>query len=451
MGLKQELKYEFNKILQDVNLSIAKTWETTYKGIVLRVDNSMERERLFIDDQLVDEVIHQSFWDQLKFFSKLTGVITLEDGTTRKVTVILGGLVNLTIRIKVGNKTIFKDKMKLELLPWENKQPIVPYIEAQIKEHGEIISDKLPDNAYIYNYDESIKPGYLDYIGYEEPLPFFEKNLVKHIKKLIDKPTIRRRRIIYEKVMDEYTIMYGAKLIYYIQREQLNEERLKAEALWFLEHATHREVVKFALLLLSLSEAEEDLIDRLHVIALHEEFTVYVLPSLARSRHEGQYKIKELANHLTGWGKVALLHELDAITPKEKKWFLTQSFDDESMNEAAALIIATKAEIDVLLSEDTVGLEDYKRISFTMLQLLKKKAENHWLIDDFYLTPQVLRQYVKHAINFESEAVVQEVMKAIKRYVNQDRAIWDERFEREWSPHEREWLMKELQNLNSFQ
>src|SRR5699024_791570 len=220
------------------------------------------------------------------------------------------------------------------------------FIEEQVTEHGVITESRLPDTDFLYDVDETVEPGYLDYVGYEDPLPFFEKNLVKHIKLLLEKPTTKRRRIIYEKVNDEHIATYGAELLYYLQVEQLDHERLQEEALWFLEHATHREVVKFALLLLALTDVEAHK-EKLYTIALHEEFTSYALLGISRLENDAQYLMWKLANTLSGWGKVAVMHHLTAITQEEKQWFLKQHFTDERMNEAIALITAETAEFDV--------------------------------------------------------------------------------------------------------
>src|SRR5699024_5821115 len=186
-----------------------------------------------------------SLLSHLRPYSLLTGTIRRTDGTDEKVTVKIGGFIKLTIQIKVGKQIILKEKMSIEVLPWAEKESLVHFIEKQVTEHGRIIEMRLPDAEFLYDFDETEDPGHLDYVGYEAPLPFFEKNLVKQIKLLLEQPSTKRRRIIYEKVNDEYVATYGAQMLYYLQSEQLDTERLQEEALWFLEHAVHREVVKF--------------------------------------------------------------------------------------------------------------------------------------------------------------------------------------------------------------
>lgn len=443
MGIKDELKHGLKNIIQDVDLSVTKTWEVTYKGQKIRVENSLEHERLFINEKMVDEKINRSLLNHIKPFSQLTGTIELDDGTKEKVSVRLGGIIKLTVHIKVGRKTVLKEKMSIDILPWENKMSIVQYIEEQIAEHGKIVNHQLPDIDYIYDYDETVQPGYLDYVGYEGPLPFFEKNLVKHIKRLIEHPTTKRRRMIYEKVNDEYVRMFGGELLYYIQAEELDEQRLQEEALWFLEHAAHREVLKFALLLIGLTDVEPYK-DKLYNIALHEEFTSYALLGLSRLEHDAHYMMSKLANELHGWGKVAVMHHLDAITTDEKMWFLEQTFADDDMNEAVALVIANEAEIDVLLMEDNINRDVFTQISLILSRLLKVKKDGLCLIDDYSFAPLLLRKYVKYAKNLPNDPTVQETIAAIKRYIEHDEEIWQERFEHDWKPHEREWLINEL-------
>lgn len=446
MGLKNEFKHEMKKALHDVNLSVTKTWEVPYENQLIRVENSMNNERLFINDELVDEVTHLSLLSHLKPYSILTGTIKGTDGRLEKVAVKIGGFIKLSIQIKVGKQIVLKEKMSIELLPWAEKESIVHFIEQQITEHARIIDSYLPDTEFMYDADETTDPGYLDYIGYEAPLPFFEKGLVKQIKQLLKKPTTKRRRIIYEKVNDEHVVTYGAKLLYLLQEEQLDNEKLQEEALWFLEHAAHREVVKFALLLLGVTNVEAHK-EKLYMLALHEEFTSYALLGISHLENDAHNFMWKLANELSGWGKVAVMHHLTAITPEEKQWFLQQYFSDETMNEAVALIIAETAELDVLLTEDMVDETIFFRINAVLFNLLKENEQGERIIDDYQFAPLVLKRFAHHARNFRDDTNVQQTVGYLKQYVSEDDTRWDGRFESYWAQYERDEIINQLKEF----
>lgn len=446
MGLKKEFKHEMKNVLHDVDLSVTKTWEVAFEDQLIRLENSMNNERLFINGELVDEVTHQSLLSHLKPYSKLTGTIERTDGGKEKVIVKIGGFVKLTIQIKVGKQIVLKEKMNIELLPWAEKEAIVHFIEQQITEHARIIDSRLPDTEFMYNADETTDPGYLDYISYEAPLPFFEKSLIKQIKQLLERPTTKRRRIIYEKVNDEHIATYGAKLLYLLQEEQLDNERLQEEALWFLEHAAHREVVKFALLLLGVTDVEAHK-EKLYTIALHEEFTSFALLGISRLENDAHHLTWKLANTLSGWGKVAVMHHLAAIIPEEKQWFLQQHFTSSEMNEAVALVIAETAEIDVLLAEIAIDETIFYQVNKVLFYLLNKNEDGERLIDEYQFAPLVLKRFAHHARSFRDDANVQQTMEYLKQYVSEDDTRWNERFESYWKQHERDEIIDQLKGF----
>lgn len=447
MGLKNELKHGLKNILHDVDLSVSKTWEVTYEGQRIRVVNSMDNEQLYINDELVDKVMHRSLLSHLKPYSTLTGTITRNDNITEKVFVKIGGFIKLSIEIKVGRHTLLKEKMSIEILPWEKKERIVPFIERQVCEHQTIVDSNLPDEKYLYNVGESTKPGYLDYVGYDAPLPFFKKSLVKQIKLLLKQPTLKRRRIIYKKVNDEYVAMYYPDLLSYLQAEDLDQKRLREEALWFLAHAAHREVVKFALVLLGLTDVERYK-EKLLTLALHEEFTVYTLISV--SQLDDAHPIMwELAQRLSGWGKIAVMKHLDAITQDEKMWFLEQQFSNPVMDEAVALLIARTAEFDVLLAEKDIEESVFMRINLVLYHLL---SESHYgnrrAIDNYEYAPLVLTQYINRVKTSSRKPNIQATVGELNRYINEADDMWEERFDGQWKRHEHDAVKRELKYLD---
>lgn len=443
VGFKEEIKHTMKNALHDVDLAVTKTWEIAYKDHKIRFENSMKHERLYIDDCLVDEVEHSSIFSHLKPFSILTGRLNERSGKAEKVTVKIGGLVKLTIQIKVGNKTILKEKVAVEVLPWEQKDSIVLFIEEQLAEHGSLVNPALPDIVYLADKDLGRIPGYTDQVQHEDPLPFFVKGLIKQLKKLLDQPTIKQRRIIYEKVNDEYISSYGAELLYYLQEEPLNKQRLEEEMLWFLDKAAHREVVKFALVVLSLTDVTAHR-EKLMTIAKHEEFTMFALIALNQLKDDIHSILWELANELNGWGKVAVMHSMDAITLEEKSWFLEQRFNEAEMNEAVALLVAETAELDVLLSNTKIDNETFSHINNVIYSLLQRDVYNNRIIDDYSYAPIVLKRYLVLCKQYSETENLQKTIEAIKEFVNEEDVDWDVRYENGWEVHEREAIIDAL-------
>lgn len=393
MGLKESLKKEMENATKDIDLSITKIWNTTYKGHQIQVKNTLKEESLLIDGVEVAGNKRKSIWSHAIPVSKLSAMLTLENGETKKVQVKFSGLVQLHIQIKVGREVILKEKMKLEVIaPWEQKEPIVPWIINQVEKHGQIIDESLPDQEYLLAEDvEDMEPGYRDLLGYEEPTPMYVGNLMKRLQKQIENPTPEIRKSTYEKVLDEHVMEYGEELIDALKESAIDMSALYKEARWFLDHAAHREVVKFALLLVGHTKKLEDE-QLLKQIGLHEEFTRYVTFSL----YHRQELLWELADNLKGWGKVVLMHELTPLTDERKAWFLKQSWDDQIKRQAVALTCAEKSEIDVLLYQEEISEEQLRQVSAVLATLLEE-VDGDYLMEQYEYEEMVLKHYVRHA------------------------------------------------------
>lgn len=72
----------------------------------------------------------------------------------------------------------------------------------------------------------------------------------------VENPTNQTRKATYEKIKDEKVISYFQELIELFAQEEKDEQKAQQEAIWLLEHAAHREVVKFALIILGCTNCE---------------------------------------------------------------------------------------------------------------------------------------------------------------------------------------------------
>lgn len=405
MGFKESLKQEMKNATNEVDLSVTKTWSVTYEGHSIQVENSLYEEVLLIDGVEIVKKRRTSIWSHVIPTSKLVGELTLQTGETKKVEVKFSGLVQLHIQVKVGKDIILKEKMKIEMIaPWEQKEALVPWITQQIDQHGRIVSEQLPDEKYLLSTDvEDMSPGYRDLLGYEQHTPFYVKNLIKLIEKQIENPSVETRKSTYEKILEEHVATYGAELIHSIKLAELNLLILHDEARWFLEHAAHREVVKFALLVIGCTDYKEDE-EYIQKIALHSEFMSYATFPL----RQAQERLWEIADQVTGWGKILLMQELIPLTDERKVWFLEQTWDDEEKVQASALIRAEKSELDILLYEDRLSTVTFQQIS-QLISTLIMEIDDTFLIEQYEHGPTVLKHYVRHAMQHQSTELISQI------------------------------------------
>lgn len=394
MSFKDELKKELDNAAKDVNLSVSNIWELPFNEHNIQIKYSLYEEVLLVDGEEKAKKTRQSLWSHLMPTSKLQATFQDINGQIQKVTVKFSGFTKLHVHVKVGRQTIFKDKIKIEIIaPWEEKENLTQFIEQQVAQYGNIVDDRLPDEQYLYETELKIaEPGLIDLMENDELDPFQVKKLLKALYNQIKNPTVKTRRATYEIIISDRIRTYYPQLIIALKENGFAEERLYEEALWLLKHAAHREVVKVALILISHSKTNERDEDLFFTIAHHEEFTSYAILPLLRS----QERLWQLANQLTGWGKVVLMNELIPLTKERKLWFLEQTWDDPAKEEAMAILCAEKAEIDLLLSEAEMNLQVFEQLT-RLIQTLLTQSNDEYLIEYYDKGSIVLQNYILHA------------------------------------------------------
>ncbi|MGV3240700.1 hypothetical protein ACEF17_11440, partial [Streptococcus hyovaginalis] len=120
-------------------------------------------------------------------YTKLSGGIHLEGGKKHNISGKIAGEVSLNCSIKIDNETILQESEKLEFLPWDHKEKIVPFIQRQVLENNRIVENTLPDDTYFFGEDNPpLEPGLFDIIVNEPKTPFFVSKLMKLFKEQLE-------------------------------------------------------------------------------------------------------------------------------------------------------------------------------------------------------------------------------------------------------------------------
>ncbi|MBS4218384.1 hypothetical protein KHA96_08675 [Bacillus sp. FJAT-49711] len=436
MGFKDEFKRELRNIKRDVEKEVHKTWTFDYKGHRIEIINQVKEEQLLIDGITIDRKQRKYLLSHIIPYSKLSGTLELKDGTKHKVTVKLGGYVRLNCIVKIDNQEIYSEAVKLAFLPWDHKEKIVPYIQQQFQMNNKI-GDYLPDEEYLYDENSPrLAAGLSDHIVNEVSTPFFPKKLLKLFKEQVNQPTTKTRKATYEAVIYDHIASYGEEFIELLQQAQLDESLVQQEAIWLLEHAAHREVVKFAISVLGCTNCEENK-ELLSIIGMHEEFTPYVIFALKNGTIQANDQIWRLAQSAHGWGKITAVEQLEARTPEIKQWLLTTGCENSVADEYLAYPCAAKGELDIALYEDTILKDLYDGAGLIILGLLSENAPQG--MDEYPHASAVLSRFVHHAQKLcETLEDFYPLMK-ISEYVH------EERFNDQWKRYERTSLQEAIQ------
>ncbi|MER3119650.1 hypothetical protein ABQG71_00430 [Bacillus altitudinis] len=426
MGIKADFKREMRNVIKDVEKEINKTWKIEYKGHSIEITNQIKEEQLIIDGVTVDKKQRKSLLTHIIPYSKLSGILELQDGTKHKVSVKLGGYVRFRCMVKVDHETVLDESMKIELLPWDHKEKIVPFIQQQIQSHHKIVDDRLPDEDYLFDENEPrLAPGLSDYYVDERPAPFYVKKLLKLFEIQLNHPTNETRKKTYEKIISNNMASRNSELIERFQQTQWDESRVQQEALWLLEHAAHREVVKFAVMILGCTNCEKYK-ELLFTIGMHEEFTSYVVFALKNGTIQGNEQVWRLAKSVDGWGKISAVEQLEASTPEIKRWLLTKGCENTIMNEYLACTCALNGDLETALSEDEISKELYDGASLIIQALLEDEVSIYG-IDEYSNASSVLCRFIHHAHKHcQSIKDFYPILK-INEFLNDEQEIWDDR------------------------
>jgi len=445
MGFKDEFKREMRNVMKDVEKEVHKTWTIEYKGHCIEIINQIKEELLIIDGVTVDKKKRKSLFSHLKPYSTLSGPLEQKDGTKQTVFVKIGGLTKLNCIVKVDNETILDDSQKLDFYPWDHKEKIVPYIQQQVQTHNRIEDDYLPDEEYLYDENHPrLAAGLSDTFADDIPTPFYAKKLLKLFEEQINHPTPKTRKATYEKIIFDNIASYGSEFIERFQEAQLDESLVQQEALWLLENAAHREVVKLSITILGCTNCEKYK-ELLFTIGLHEEFTQYVIFALKNGTIQANEQIWKLAQSLRGWGKIAAVEQLESLTEEKKRWLLTKGCENTIMNDYLAYTCAIKGELDVFLYDETISKELYDGAGIIIQGLLSENAPKG--IDDYAYAGAVLSRFVYHArTHCQTLEDFYRIMK-ISSFLEEDQEIWEVRLTDQWKQHERISIQQEIQTL----
>ncbi|MGN8047183.1 hypothetical protein [Bacillus sp. 22190] len=444
MGIKADFKREMRNVIKDVEKEINKTWKIEYKGHSIEITNQIKEEQLIIDGVTVDKKQRKSLLTHMIPYSKLSGILELQDGTKHKVSVKLGGYVRFRCIVKVDHETVLDESMKIDFLPWDHKEKIVPFIQQQIQSHHKIVDDRLPDEDYLFDENEPrLAPGLSDYYVDERPAPFYVKKLLKLFEKQLNHPANETRKKTYEKIISNNMASRSSELIERFQQTQWDESRVQQEALWLLEHAAHREVVKFAVMILGCTNCEKYK-ELLFTIGMHEEFTSYVVIALKNGTIQGNEHVWRLAKSVDGWGKISAVEQLEASTSEIKRWLLTKGCENTIMNEYSAYTCALNGDLETALSEDEISKELYDGASLIIQALLEDEVSIYG-IDEYSNASSVLCRYIHHAHKHCQTIEDFYPILKINEFLNDEQEIWEDRLNDSWKQDDYKAIQEAVQ------
>ena len=344
----------------------------------------------------------------------------------KKLSLILILVVGTILFISCNKKTneFSKEKEKEDL---ETKDlSIFELIKTSIQPNGELPEDfKLPpkdpngvpwadgamDGVYIYHTvvnEEDIEP--LKNIIFQISEGKFEE--AQNNLENLDFFMVSRRDPLLNWIIQE--------------QKQININNLCEFTISQLSTSKNIEVIKFCLCVLEIInlETEKDTIEKVKILALSDEFTLYCL-NILKNLENSNEEIFEIAKKVKGWGRIYSVKYLKVTNDEIKEWLLEEGYLNYINPAYTAYTCAKKINLIEILNEEQISSKKFNDISYLMNALLDEEAiigisalENRELL---------IEKYLEKAKTLSSTEEAYEVVRLIKEYVEDNEEI-DKKF-----------------------
>lgn len=148
------------------------------------------------------------------------------------------------------------------------------------------------------------------------------------------------RKLVCQWVADGHMVSARQKISTYLleHRQQLPAPKIYQLAAECALKGTHREEVKFGLVLLIFFDLDQNdpLKNAMRILALSDEFTLYVLMAALNWANAPQ-EILRIARSVHGWGRIHAVKALEPETPEIADWLFAEGWDNTVMPAYSAL------------------------------------------------------------------------------------------------------------------
>lgn len=343
----------------------------------------------------------------------------------KKIILISILIVGATLFIRCNKKSndISKEKENKHL---ETKDlSIYELIKSSIQANGELPEDfKLPpkdpngvpwadgalDGVYIYHTvgnEEDIEP--LKNIVFQISEGKFEE--AQNNLENLDFFMISRRDLLLNWIIKE--------------QKQINIDNLCEFTISQLSTSKNIEVIKFCLCVLEIIklETEKDTIEKVKILALSDEFTLYCLNILKNLKNSNE-EIFEIAKKVKGWGRIYSIKYLKVTNDEIKEWILEEGCHNYIIPAYTAYTCAKKINLVEILNEDKISSKKFNDISYLMNALLDEEAITG--ISNLEDRELLIERYLEKAKTLASAEEDYYAIITLKEYIKNNKEINNE-------------------------
>lgn len=159
------------------------------------------------------------------------------------------------------------------------------------------------------------------------------------------------------------------------------------------------ELVKLGIGLFGLFDFDDEqgIIDRLIVLALYEELTLYVVVAVLNYQNANDI-LFEIAKKVNGWGKIHTVERLEPETEVIREWILREGCENTVMDAYLGLECANKGNLIGALRRDFLDAELFDSISIIIDALLDEGPVEG--ISVYEYAAEALQRYLQFAMQY---------------------------------------------------
>ena len=213
------------------------------------------------------------------------------------------------------------------------------------------------------------------------------------------------------------------------EEEKINLNNLYEFATFQLTTSKNIELIKFCLSVLTLMniETDKDIIEKVKILALSDEFTLYCLDILVYcldilvQLEDSNEEIFEIAKKVKGWGRIYTIEYLQATNNEIKEWILEEGCHNNVLPAYTAYTCAKKINLVEILNEDKISNKKFNDISYLMNALLDESAiTGISALEDREL---LIERYLEKAKTLSSTEDDYSAVMTLKEYIKNNKEI----------------------------
>ena len=209
------------------------------------------------------------------------------------------------------------------------------------------------------------------------------------------------------------------------EQKQINLNNLYEFASSRLVTTKNIEVIKFCLSVLAIMNVETDAetIEKVKILALSDEFTLYCLNILKNLKNSNE-EIFEIAKKVKGWGRIYSIKYLKVTNDEIKEWILEEGCHNYIIPAYTAYTCAKKINLVEILNEDKISSKKFNDISYLMNALLDEEAITG--ISNLEDRELLIERYLEKAKTLASAEEDYYAIITLKEYIKNNKEINNE-------------------------